>query len=91
MSNPELKTAATSAPLHGSEAVSSWVARWAHLVPADATVLDLACGLGRHAVYFSKLHHHCCPVDFTPKSRKAASSLVFGGIYDSDDSEQGCL
>ena len=41
--------------LHGSEAVSPWVARWAHLVPAvptPGTVLDVACGLGRHTHYF---------------------------------------
>ena len=60
---PELKTPATSAPQHGSEAVSSWIARWAHLVPAGTSVLDVACGLGRHAVYFSKLNHPITAVD----------------------------
>ena len=38
--------------LHGTEAVSPWVARWAHLVPQTGQVLDLACGHGRHARYF---------------------------------------
>jgi SAM-dependent methyltransferase len=32
---------------------SPWVLRWAHLVPAGAEVLDLACGRGRHARYFA--------------------------------------
>ena len=27
---------------------SDWVQRWAGLVPAGGTVLDLACGSGRH-------------------------------------------
>jgi SAM-dependent methyltransferase len=27
---------------------SPWVTRWAHLLPAGGTVLDLACGSGRH-------------------------------------------
>ena len=41
--------------LHGTEAVSAWVARWAHLVPHESEgsqVLDLACGHGRHTRYF---------------------------------------
>jgi len=36
---------------HGAEAPSAWVVRWAPLI-ARGTVLDLACGLGRHARYF---------------------------------------
>jgi SAM-dependent methyltransferase len=27
---------------------SEWVKRWTHLVPENATVLDIACGSGRH-------------------------------------------
>lgn len=34
-------------------AASPWVLRWAHLVPAGGTVLDLACGSGRHARLFA--------------------------------------
>jgi SAM-dependent methyltransferase len=49
--------------MHGSEAVSPWVARWAHLAPAGSTVLDVACGLGRHALHFSKLNHPIALVD----------------------------
>lgn len=32
----------------GAAAPSPWVVRWAHLLPAGGTVLDLACGSGRH-------------------------------------------
>ncbi|MEJ6023781.1 class I SAM-dependent methyltransferase [Ramlibacter sp. PS4R-6] len=40
--------------MHGTEAVSAWIARWAHLVPAGATVLDVASGRGRHARFFAR-------------------------------------
>ena len=33
---------------HDSMTPSGWVRRWAHLIPRDGTVLDLACGHGRH-------------------------------------------
>jgi SAM-dependent methyltransferase len=36
-----------------SDAVSAWVRRWSHLVPAGATLLDLACGSGRHVRWFA--------------------------------------
>jgi SAM-dependent methyltransferase len=34
-------------------APSPWIVRFAHLVPAGARVLDLACGHGRHARFFA--------------------------------------
>ena len=37
--------------MHGSEAPSPWVERWAPLI-RHGTVLDVACGGGRHARYF---------------------------------------
>jgi SAM-dependent methyltransferase len=49
--------------MHGSESISPWVARWSHLVPEGSTVLDVACGLGRHALHFSKLNHPVAAVD----------------------------
>jgi SAM-dependent methyltransferase len=33
---------------------SPWVVRWSHLVPAGATVLDVACGSGRHVRWFAQ-------------------------------------
>ena len=32
--------------MHGTGHPSDWVRRWASLLPAQATVLDLACGTG---------------------------------------------
>ena len=42
-----------SADTHAALEASPWVRRWSHLVPADATVLDVACGSGRHLRWFA--------------------------------------
>ena len=34
--------------MHGSGEPSDWVRRWAHLIRPQGTVLDVACGGGRH-------------------------------------------
>lgn len=39
---------------HGGLAPSPWVLRWSRLVPAGATVLDVACGWGRHVQWFAE-------------------------------------
>ena len=41
------------APRHEGLGPSPWILRYAHLVPPDAHVLDLACGFGRHARLFA--------------------------------------
>lgn len=33
---------------------SEWVQRWSHLVPEGASVLDVACGSGRHVRWFAE-------------------------------------
>lgn len=41
--------------MHGTEPVSPWVTRWNHLIARDVAggrVLDVACGAGRHLLYF---------------------------------------
>ena len=38
---------------HGGLPPSAWVQRWSALVPAEARVLDVACGAGRHARWFA--------------------------------------
>jgi SAM-dependent methyltransferase len=62
--------------MHGSEAVSPWVARWAHLVPTGSRVLDVACGLGRHAVYFSKLNHPVALIDIAQAAIENAANRL---------------
>lgn len=42
---------------------SEWIRRFAHLVPAGARVLDVACGKGRHARLFLERGHPVVVVD----------------------------
>jgi SAM-dependent methyltransferase len=60
--------------MHGTEAPSPWVSRFAHLVAPGASVLDVACGAGRHALFFAD---RGCAVDAV--DRDAALAEVFAG------------
>ncbi|HBF52044.1 MAG TPA: SAM-dependent methyltransferase, partial [Massilia sp.] len=55
---------------------SSWVSRFAHLVP-PGEVLDLACGSGRHARLFAGLGHPVLAVD---RDQQALASAAGPGI-----------
>jgi SAM-dependent methyltransferase len=55
-----------------SEQVSSWVQRFAPLVPGGE-VLDLACGTGRHARHMVTLGHSVVAVDQNADSLAAAA------------------
>jgi SAM-dependent methyltransferase len=59
--------------LHGQEPTSNWVARWSHLLHAGCTVLDLACGHGRHMRHFAELGHRVTGVDRNPDAIAAVS------------------
>jgi SAM-dependent methyltransferase len=48
---------------HGGGEPSSWVTRWAHLLPRGAAVLDLACGSGRHVRWLAARGHRLTGVD----------------------------
>ena len=39
---------------HAALPPSPWVRRWSHLVPPGASVLDVACGSGRHVRWFAQ-------------------------------------
>ncbi len=54
---------------------SSWVRRFAPLVPAGGEVLDLACGSGRHARLLAGLGHRVEAVD-----RDAAALARLSGV-----------
>jgi len=62
--------------LHGTEAPSAWVERFAHLVPAGARVLDLACGLGRHARFFAARGCQVDAVDRDPNCGQALAGVL---------------
>lgn len=56
---------------HVGVAPSEWVIRWAHLLVPDCTVLDLACGRGRHALFLAARGHRVLGVDRDPQSLAA--------------------
>jgi len=61
--------------MHGSEAPSPWVTRFAGLVPPGGSVLDVACGAGRHARLFAA---RGCSVDAV--DRDAALASIFADV-----------
>jgi SAM-dependent methyltransferase len=53
-----------SQPTHAAQdRPSAWVERWAGRVHAGGTVLDVACGSGRHARFFAARGHAVAAVD----------------------------
>ena len=58
--------------MHGTEQASPWIHRWAHLVQPGGTVLDLACGRGRHSRFFASRGHHVTALD---RDKEALASL----------------
>lgn len=64
---------ATTPIPHGAEAPSAWVQRWAPLIPAGGTVLDVACGHGRHLRYLGARGHAVTGVDRSPEAIDAVT------------------
>lgn len=56
-------------------AASSWVKRWSHLVAPRGTVLDIACGRGRHMKWFAAQGHAVTGVDSSAEAIDAAASF----------------
>jgi SAM-dependent methyltransferase len=54
---------------------SSWISRFAHLVPQGCAVLDLACGTGRHVRYFTDHGHPVTAVDRNAKTLAALGNI----------------
>jgi SAM-dependent methyltransferase len=42
---------------------SPWIVRWTHLLQPQSTVLDVACGSGRHLKWFADLGHRVTGID----------------------------
>ena len=67
--------------MHGTEAVSPWVARWAHLVPndvAEGRVLDVACGAGRHLLHFLKQNRPVTGIDIAQSALDLIAKQLSG-------------
>ncbi|MFP8777581.1 class I SAM-dependent methyltransferase [Hydrogenophaga sp. RWCD_12] len=61
--------------MHGTEAPSPWVSRWSHLVPDAGSVLDVACGAGRHLRWFAGRGHAVTGVDRDPAAVAATAGV----------------
>lgn len=72
--------------MHGTESPSPWVQRWAHLIAPGGSVLDVACGHGRHVRYLASLGH---PVTGVDRSADALASLQGVGTTVLADIENG--
>ena len=57
---------------NGTTEASNWVQRWSHLVPLNGTVLDIACGHGRHMAWFAARGHAVTGVDRSAEAIDAA-------------------
>jgi SAM-dependent methyltransferase len=58
--------------LHGTQPPSPWVQKWAHLITPRGTVLDVACGAGRHMQFLAERGHAVTGVDRSPQAIQAA-------------------
>ncbi len=61
--------------MHGTEAPSDWVRRWSGLIAPGSSVLDVACGAGRHLRWLHALGHTVVGVDRSPEAIAACASL----------------
>ena len=67
---------------HALSQPSEWIVRWSHLLAPGATVLDVACGTGRHMRWFAQRQHSAVGVDRSPEAVEAAGA--FGRVVQAD-------
>ena len=65
---------------------SDWILRWQHLLAPHCTVLDLACGAGRHLRHFAQQGHRVTGVD---RNAEALAPLAHLGEVLPADLENG--
>ncbi len=68
--------------MHGTENPSAWVQRWAHLLAPQSSVLDVACGAGRHMRWLAAQGHHPQGVDRNPEA--VALARAYGTVTTAD-------
>jgi len=61
---------------YGGEAASDWIRRWSHLVAPGGTVLDVACGRGRHVRWFAARGHRIVGIDRSQDALAGLSDLT---------------
>lgn len=76
-----------SVPHARIDSPSAWICRWATLIPAGGTILDLACGGGRHARWLAARGYRVLAVDRDPAVAALASAPGITALV--ADLEQG--
>jgi SAM-dependent methyltransferase len=71
---------------HGAGVASAWVQRWSHLIKAGGSVLDLACGQGRHMGHLHAKGFQCLGVDRDATALEVAQN--FGAVLHADVENQ---
>jgi len=61
---------------HGGGEASAWVQRWSHLVAPGASVLDVACGSGRHLRWFAQRGCRVTGVDRDAQALAASQGIA---------------
>jgi SAM-dependent methyltransferase len=67
---------------HGLAEPSAWVRRWTHLAKPGGSMLDIACGQGRHMAWFAAQGFAVTGVDLSVDAVQAASA--YGEAFLSD-------
>lgn len=74
---------------HGALEPSAWVQRWSGLVPAAASVLDVACGSGRHVRWFAARGARVTAIDRDAAALAPLRSLPDVEVVEADIEAQG--
>jgi SAM-dependent methyltransferase len=61
---------------HTGLPLSAWVQRWSHLVASGASVLDVACGSGRHVRWFAQQGCRVTGVDRDAQALQALRTMA---------------
>ena len=61
---------------HAQGQPADWLQAWAHLLPAGAAVLDIACGRGRHLRWLAGRGHPVTGIDRDPEALGASQGLA---------------
>ncbi len=72
----------TNTAQHGAGEASDWVQRWSHLAKPAGTVLDIACGHGRHMAWFARQGFQVTGIDRSLDAVRTASQ--FGTTIQAD-------
>ena len=62
--------------MHEHPNPSPWLQRWAHLLPDGGSVLDVACGRGRHLRWLAGRGHRVTGIDRDAAALAASADLV---------------